>query len=448
MTFDRDMDASTFTAAQVLSVVGPTGAVPNTSTPYSVTAVGTRSFKITFAPQSASGIYAVTLASSLRSANHDALDTNQNAVLGEPVADQVTVSFQIFTTARPTRSRARAGRRSGRRRSATGASLNGYAGRVSSIAVDPSDPSGNTVYAAGASGGVWKTTNFLTTDPNGPTWIPLTDFGPTYGINIGSIAVFGPEQRPAPVDHHRRHRRGQLDLRHRRRHDARASASSARWTAGRPGPCSTARTITCRPPSAITSSPRPIRPGAGHRRHHRLQGRRRSAPDPQRERDHLRRPGRPQRRPLAERRHRQYLAEALGTTPPRGRSPPTWSSTSQRHRRRAQQPTGNVNTIYVAFQNAGTQVYSSPNRGQTLNPMTGSNFDAFIQDAETSSSTGSSPASRWPTAANPTGGGRVTLAKPALVPSTVPTPTSRTRSTRAGSTPRSPTPAGTSPASS
>ncbi len=27
------------------------------------------------------------------------------------------------------------------------------------LAVDPSDPSGNTVYVAGASGGVWKTTN-------------------------------------------------------------------------------------------------------------------------------------------------------------------------------------------------------------------------------------------------------------------------------------------------
>lgn len=27
------------------------------------------------------------------------------------------------------------------------------------LAVDPSDPSGNTVYIGGASGGVWKTTN-------------------------------------------------------------------------------------------------------------------------------------------------------------------------------------------------------------------------------------------------------------------------------------------------
>jgi subtilisin-like proprotein convertase family protein len=67
---------------------------------------------------------------------------------------------------------------------------NGANGRTGAIAVDPSDPSGNTVYAGGATGGVWKTSNFLTTDPDGPIWMPLTDFGPTYSLNIGSIALF------------------------------------------------------------------------------------------------------------------------------------------------------------------------------------------------------------------------------------------------------------------
>lgn len=33
-------------------------------------------------------------------------------------------------------------------------------GRITSVAVDPSDPSGNTVYTSSANGGVWKTTNF------------------------------------------------------------------------------------------------------------------------------------------------------------------------------------------------------------------------------------------------------------------------------------------------
>ena len=105
---------------------------------------------------------------------------------------------------RPTRCRRRRGRRSVRRRSipapppraeiesATGA----RSGRVTGLAIDPSDPSGNTVYAAGASGGVWKTTDFLTTDPAGPTWIALTDFGPSNAINIGSITLFARNDDP------------------------------------------------------------------------------------------------------------------------------------------------------------------------------------------------------------------------------------------------------------
>ena len=46
------------------------------------------------------------------------------------------------------------------------------------MAVDPSDPSGNTVYVGGASGGIWKTTNFLTTDPRGPDLHPADRLRP------------------------------------------------------------------------------------------------------------------------------------------------------------------------------------------------------------------------------------------------------------------------------
>jgi subtilisin-like proprotein convertase family protein len=70
-------------------------------------------------------------------------------------------------------------------------------GQVTAIAVDPSDTTGNTVYVGGASGGVWKTTNFLTTSPNGPTWAPLTNFGPSAAINIGSISIFPRNHDPA-----------------------------------------------------------------------------------------------------------------------------------------------------------------------------------------------------------------------------------------------------------
>ena len=76
------------------------------------------------------------------------------------------------------------------------APITGSSGQVSAIAVDPSDTSGNTVYVAGASGGIWKTTNFLTTNPSGPTYIPLTNFGPTSGINVSSIAIFARNDDP------------------------------------------------------------------------------------------------------------------------------------------------------------------------------------------------------------------------------------------------------------
>ena len=112
--------------------------------------------------------------------------------LGEPAADRTSVGFRIFTfdptlplsntawtPVGPASTDPRAGTYNGE-----------VAGRVSAIAVDPSDSSGNTVFVAAASGGVWKTTNFLTTDPNGPTYVPLTDFTGPYAMNIGSIAVF------------------------------------------------------------------------------------------------------------------------------------------------------------------------------------------------------------------------------------------------------------------
>ena len=69
-------------------------------------------------------------------------------------------------------------------------------GRVTAIAADPSDPSGNTVYVGSASGGIWKTTNFLTTDAGGPTYVPLTDFGAVGSLAIGSIVVIPRNNNP------------------------------------------------------------------------------------------------------------------------------------------------------------------------------------------------------------------------------------------------------------
>lgn len=54
-------------------------------------------------------------------------------------------------------------------------------GRVNALAVDPCDSTGNTIYAGGAQGGVWKTTN------GGTNWSPLTDG--QLSISSGAISL-------------------------------------------------------------------------------------------------------------------------------------------------------------------------------------------------------------------------------------------------------------------
>ncbi len=48
-------------------------------------------------------------------------------------------------------------------------------GRSTSVAIDQSDPTGNTVYVGGAYGGVWKSTNAANGVAGNVTWTPVTD---------------------------------------------------------------------------------------------------------------------------------------------------------------------------------------------------------------------------------------------------------------------------------
>ena len=61
-------------------------------------------------------------------------------------------------------------------------------GRVSAIAIDPADATGNTVYVGTTGGGVWKSTNAA-----GPTasviFVPLTDTLPVFSANSGASAI-------------------------------------------------------------------------------------------------------------------------------------------------------------------------------------------------------------------------------------------------------------------
>src|SRR5689334_5938280 len=59
-------------------------------------------------------------------------------------------------------------------------------GRVTAVAIDQSDATGNTVYIGGAYGGVWKSTNAAGAAAN-VSWTPLTDDQAT--LAVGAIAL-------------------------------------------------------------------------------------------------------------------------------------------------------------------------------------------------------------------------------------------------------------------
>ena len=60
-------------------------------------------------------------------------------------------------------------------------------GRATSVAIDASDTTGNTVYLGGAYGGVWKSTNAANAIAANVTWNPLTD--QRESLATGAVAV-------------------------------------------------------------------------------------------------------------------------------------------------------------------------------------------------------------------------------------------------------------------
>jgi len=61
------------------------------------------------------------------------------------------------------------------------------AGRATSVVIDKTDSTGNTVYVGGAFGGLWKSVNAKASDPAAVTWTPLLDHTET--LAVGSIAL-------------------------------------------------------------------------------------------------------------------------------------------------------------------------------------------------------------------------------------------------------------------
>ena len=63
-------------------------------------------------------------------------------------------------------------------------------GRVTSVAIDPSDASGNHLYIGTTGGGVWKSTNAAALDPTTTTFVPLLDTPAAFsGVNLTSISI-------------------------------------------------------------------------------------------------------------------------------------------------------------------------------------------------------------------------------------------------------------------
>src|SRR5262249_12947347 len=51
----------------------------------------------------------------------------------------------------------------------------GVSGRATSVAIDPSDNTGNTVYVGGAYGGVWQSVNAAASPSSDVVWTPIPD---------------------------------------------------------------------------------------------------------------------------------------------------------------------------------------------------------------------------------------------------------------------------------
>jgi len=60
-------------------------------------------------------------------------------------------------------------------------------GRATSVAIDPNDTSGNTVYVGGAYGGVWKSNNAAATLASNVVWTPVTD--QQASLAVGAVTV-------------------------------------------------------------------------------------------------------------------------------------------------------------------------------------------------------------------------------------------------------------------
>ena len=368
-------------------------------------AQGTWTLVVTSNPSTTSGANAVLNSWSLQFQKGQ-----PSSGLGEAVADQASASFRIFNLSPTSKSSSTTWTPVGPASSSLAGdpNYNGYSGMIGGIAVDPSDPSGNTVYVAGASGGVWKTTDFLTNNPEGPTYVPLTNFGPTLAVNIGSIAVFGRNNDP----------RQSIII---------AGTGDGDGTFGVGGDVSQGIGFLISKDGGATWS---LLDSTNNNL-------------PYASRDHLfAAGGGTSTMQVVVDPHPTPDGQVIIYAAMKGANGGLWRSTDTGQTwqqlsnssvqgtdcdsvvldynsatvNAVSNPTGNVNVVYASFPGHG--VYISPNRGQTLNLMAGGGADPLIVDV-TNGRRVQVPVANG---TGPTGaaGGRIVLAKPAMIPSSQP----------------------------
>jgi hypothetical protein len=95
VTFDRDIDPTTFTPDKITSFMGPDG----THTVNSVTPMaGNRTFTISFATLTAVGTYTLLVGPDIRDTAGNQMDQNGNGITGEIPGDQYVLTFGIRST--------------------------------------------------------------------------------------------------------------------------------------------------------------------------------------------------------------------------------------------------------------------------------------------------------------------------------------------------------------
>jgi hypothetical protein len=95
LTFDESIDTTTFTTAKIVSFTGPGGTALTVTGISAVSGTNNTQFDLTFAPQTALGVYTLVLGPDIRDTLGHQMDQNHNGVPGEIPGDRYTGTFSV-----------------------------------------------------------------------------------------------------------------------------------------------------------------------------------------------------------------------------------------------------------------------------------------------------------------------------------------------------------------